>query len=135
MAKSKSKRLPHVGELELALLEHLWTVDEADVLTAHRAVGRPRDITPNTVGSALERLHRKGLLTRAKVSHAYRYRARLSREAFTAQRMLDALGDTRKLADAGLLAAFVELVADEDEASLDRLEALIAEKRSSRGNP
>ena len=129
------KRLPHLGELELALLEHLWDVGEADVLTAHQQVGQARDIRPNTVGSALERLYRKELLTRTKVSHAYRYRARLSREAFAAQRLLDAIGDARKLADAGLLAAFVELVADEDETSLDRLEALIAKKRSTREGP
>jgi hypothetical protein len=36
----------------------------------------------------------------------------------------------RALASDGLLAAFVELVADTDRAALDRLEDLIAEKRS-----
>ena len=126
----RRRNLPQLGELEEAILEYLWKVEETDVLRAHAAVGKRREITPNTIGSALERLHRKGLASREKVSHAYQYRAALRREEFAAQRMLEAVGGTRTLADAGLLAAFVDLVADEDEASLDRLETLIAEKRS-----
>lgn len=133
MSRQKRRRLPRLGELELAVLEFLWNADEADVLEAHGAIGKRRGITSNTVGSALERLHRKRVATRTKVSHAYRYRATLSREAFAAQRMLDVAGESRALSDAGLLSAFVDLVADEDETSLDRLEALIAEKRSERG--
>jgi predicted transcriptional regulator len=128
------RTLPQLGELETAILEHLWKAEEADVLSAHAVVGKRRAITPNTVGSALERLHRKGLASREKVSHAYQYRPALSREAFQAQRMLEVVGGSRTLVDAGLLAAFVDLVAEEDEASLDRLEALIAERRSERGD-
>ncbi len=123
------KGLPRLGELEMEVLEHLWSVQEADVIETHSAISIQRKITTNTVGSALERLFRKALLTREKVSHAYRYRAALTCEEFTAKRMLDALRDTRTLTDSGLLAAFVDLVADEDEASLAQLEALIAQKR------
>ena len=129
------RRPPRFGELELELLEHLWTVSDTDVTEAHRHVGRKRGITPNTVGSALERLHRKGLLEREKVSHAYRYRAGLTRDAFAAQRIRHVLGSTPSLANTGLLSAFVDLLASEDEELLDRLEALIAEKRGERGEP
>jgi predicted transcriptional regulator len=128
------KALARIGELELAVLEHLWGVDEADVSMTHAAIGAARGITTNTVGSALERLHRKGLVAREKISHAYRYRSALSREEFAAKRMLDAAAGQRTLTDAGLLAAFVDLVADEDEASLDRLELLIAAKRNKQGD-
>jgi predicted transcriptional regulator len=124
--------LPYLGDLELEVLEYLWKVEETDVLGAHGAIGKRRGITPNTIGSTLERLHRKGLVAREKVSHAYRYRPTLAHDGFAARRMLEAAGGSRTLADAGLLSAFVDLVADEDEASLDRLEALIAEKRSER---
>jgi predicted transcriptional regulator len=130
---SPRKTLARIGELELAVLEHLWSAGEADVLMTHAAIGTARGITTNTVGSALERLHRKGLVVREKISHAYRYQSALTREEFAAKRMLDAAAGQRTLTDAGLLAAFVDLVAEEDEASLDRLEALIAEKRSKRG--
>ena len=67
------ERLPPLGELEIVALEYLWRVGEADVLETHAAIGKRRGITPNTVGSALERLLKKRLVERRKVSHAYRY--------------------------------------------------------------
>jgi predicted transcriptional regulator len=131
---ARTPRLPRLGELELAVLEYLWSVGEADVIATHAAVGTRRKITVNTVGSALERLFRKQLVERDKVSHAYRYRPALDAEAFAARRVLDAAGGVRTLTRAGLLSAFVDLLADVDEGSLDRLEALIAQKRGRRGD-
>lgn len=125
--------LPRLGELELAVLEHLWQVPEDDVAGAHAATGKPRGITLNTVGSALERLFRKRLVARRKVSHAYRYSARIGREELAARRALDAAGGIAALSGTAWLSAFVALVADADEAALDRLEALIAEQREERG--
>jgi predicted transcriptional regulator len=129
----KQGSLPTLGDLEIELLEHLWRARESDVTEAHAAVGRRRGITPNTVGSALERLFKKGLVTRHKLSHAYRYEPRLEQDEFAARRVLDAAGGMKSLAETGLLSAFVDLVAELDEAALDRLEALIAVKRSGRG--
>lgn len=128
MARAQPK-LPQLGELELAVLEHLWTTDDADVHEAHAAVGKRRGISPNTVGSALERLHKKGLLEREKVSHAYRYRAALDRATFQARKVVEAAGGLRALGKSGLLAAFVDLVADSDEKALAELERLIRVKR------
>ncbi len=125
--------LPALGELESALLEHLWRAHEADVSESHAAIGRRRGITANTVGSALERLFRKGLLIRRKVSHAYRYQPRIGRDEFAARRVLEAARGIGSLAGTGLLAAFVDLVADTDDAALERLETLIAAKRGTRG--
>jgi predicted transcriptional regulator len=129
---ARTKQLPKIGDLEMAVLQHLWRSGEADVQETHAAIGRTRGITTNTVGSALERLHRKGLVSREKLSHAYRYMAELTEDEFAARRIMDVAGGTQALAEAGLLAAFVDLVADEDEESLDRLEALIAQKRGQR---
>lgn len=130
----QGKRLPRLGELEQAALEHLWECESASVQGTHEAIGQKRRISANTVGSALERLFRKGLVAREKVSHAYCYRAALTREAFAARRIVDAAGEGSVLSETGLLSAFVSLVAEEDEASLDRLEALIAEKRREQGD-
>ncbi len=128
------KPLPALGELEIEVLEHLWRQQEADVSETHTAVGKRRGITPNTIGSALERLFRKGLLSRRKVSHAYRYSAGMGREEFAARRVLDAAGRLGALSETGLLSAFVDLVADVDEKALNHLEELIAEKRGERGD-
>jgi predicted transcriptional regulator len=126
-------KLPKLGELELAVLEHLWKARELDVAEAHAVVGAHRGITPNTVGSALERLHKKGLVRRRKVSHAFRYAPALESDEFAARRVLDAAGGLGKLSSAGLMAAFVDLVADHDERALERLSLLIARKKRSRG--
>jgi len=122
-------KMPRLGEVELAVLEHLWGAADADVQEAHAAVGRRRGISVNTVGSALERLHKKGLAVREKVSHAYRYRAALDREAFRARQVVEAAGGLQELGKSGLLAAFVELVADSDEQALHELERLVRSKR------
>jgi predicted transcriptional regulator len=133
MARTPSK-LPRLGELELTVLEHLWTEPDADVHETHAAVGKRRGISPNTVGSALERLYKKGLLLREKVSHAYRYRAALDRETFRARRVVEAGGGLHALGKSGLLAAFVDLVADSDDAALLELERLIRAKREESGS-
>ncbi len=121
--------LPPIGALELEVLEHLWATGEADVHETHAALHQPGGRSVNTVGSALERLHRKGLVSRQKVSHRYRYTPAIRREAFQARRMVDAIGGAQALADLGLLAAFVDAVAETDESSLEDLENLIAKRR------
>ncbi len=132
MAKSPQPRLPQLGELELRVLEHLWGAGDADVQETHAAVGKRRGISPNTVGSALERLYKKGLLEREKVSHAFRYRAVLGREEFRARKLVEAAGGLEALGKRGLLAAFVDLVADSDERALSELERLIRIRRGER---
>ena len=124
--------VPTLGPLEEAVLEHLFGAGESDVATAHAAVGAPRGIASNTVGSALERLHRKGLAERWKVAHAYRYRPSLAREEWTARRVIAAAGGGGALGEPSLLAAFVDALATRGEAELERLEALIARKRAER---
>mgnify|MGYP002624157303 CR=1 FL=1 len=126
---ARDRILPALGELELAVLQHLWQTGESDVVSTHRRVGARRGISVNTVGSTLERLHRKGLAQREKVSHAYRYTAVIDENAFRAQRVLEAAGGVAALKRDGTLAAFVDLVADVDAEALDRLEALIAARR------
>jgi predicted transcriptional regulator len=128
-----ARSLPRLGPLEEAVLAHLWEAGDSDVAAAHAAVGAPRGIAANTVGSALERLHRKGLAARWKVSHAYRYRAALGRDEWTARRVLEAAGGSSRLAEPGLLAAFVDALAEVDAATLERLEALLERRRSEGG--
>lgn len=130
---SRKRKVPPLGDLEEAVLEHLWTVGESDVRATHRAVGAARGITANTVGSALERLYKKDLVKRTKVSHAYRYRAAVERDELRAARVLEAAGGVRALARDGVLAAFVDLVADADELALDQLAAAVAERKRRGG--
>jgi predicted transcriptional regulator len=119
--------------LERRVLEHVWRVGEADVVETHAAVGTRAGISVNTVGSTLERLARKGMLSRRKVSHAYRYQAALTRDEFLARQVIAGAGGLGSLTRKGLLASFVDVVARTDREALDEMERLIAEKRREKG--
>lgn len=121
--------LPRLGELETAVLEHVWAQGPCDVKAAHRALGTRRHITLNTVQSTMERLFRKGLLDREKVSHAFVYSARESRAELGARVVEDVVARLMEGEAAPVLAAFVDLAARTDRANLDELERLIAARR------
>lgn len=128
-----SWRASALGELEAAVMGHVWDAGPSDVKAVHAQVGRTRGITLNTVQSTMERLSRKGLLDRRKVSHAYVYSASLSRESFGAGIVRDVVQRFLGGEPAPLLAAFVDLAAREGDDELDRLERLIAAKRGPQG--
>ena len=123
-----------LGDLEQAVMDRLWTGGPQDVKACHLAIGRRRKITLNTIQSTMERLYRKGLLRRDKVSHAYVYEAALSREGYGAllarEVVAAAVGSA---APASLLAAFVDLTERAGEDSLARMEQLIASRRGAPG--
>jgi len=121
------------GELELAVLELVWSMGEVDVRIAHERLGTPRGITSNTVQSALERLFRKELLSRTRAGHAYRYTPAVSRDDFFARAAATAAGELRGARAHGVLAAFVDIAAKADRGNLDRLEAILAAARAKRG--
>ena len=117
----------------MAVMDHVWSSGACDVKACHLAVGGRRRITSNTVQSTLERLFRKGLLRREKVSHAFVYEAALTREEY-GSRMAEHVVSTvvGAAAPATVLAAFVDLADRAGEENLARLERLIAERRASK---
>jgi predicted transcriptional regulator len=126
-------RPPLLGDLELAVMDHLWTHGPEDVKAVHAAVGKKRRITLNTVQSTMERLHRKGLLDREKVSHAYVYTPRLSREAFGSRVVEEVVAQVLGGETEPMLAAFVDVAARAGSEKLERLERLIAKHRLEHG--
>lgn len=119
-----------LGDLEMQVLEQLWKLGSGDVRAVHAALSRERDNHPNTVQSALERLHRKGLLEREKQSHAYIYQPRLSREALTARLIEETLQRVGSSEPLPTLAAFLDLAAEQDPGVLDELERLLRARRA-----
>jgi len=128
--------LNELGELELAVLSYLWSVQETCVKELHQAIGRERRVGANTIGSTLVRLYKKGLVTREKVSHAYQYAAVLSQYEFVVRRMLASVGPISRLPLDTFISVFLELLSEEKgTAALDELEALIFAKRELVGEP
>ena len=121
-----------LGELEYEVLEFLWRVGEADAKEVHAALGKNRGITLNTVQSAMKRLFEKDLLARRKVSHAHRYRARVTKEAL-GKTVLGGVVDRVLGGQASaMVAAFVDLVGEAGDEHLDELARLIAARRRER---
>ena len=129
----KILKRPYLGELEMAVLEYLWSNGEFDAKEVHAALGKIRGISHNTIQSTLERLFKKELLARQKISHAYVYKTAVARDELMGRMINDVVNTISKDNSDGLLAAFVDIAARTDDAHLDRLEQLINEYRSNQG--
>lgn len=127
-----SSRPPRLGELEKSLLEWLWGRDWVDVRAAHAAHASPGRRSPNTIHSTLERLIRKGLVERRRVGRAFDYRTIVTREAFLERALEGALEELPGSDPKRLLAAFVDVAERLDEAALEELERLVADRRRAK---
>ncbi len=122
-------RPPLLGELETAVMNHLWSGGDGEAKEVHAALGKRRGITLNTIQSTLKRLFEKALLERDKVSHAHVYRARVSREDFHRGLLGDLVGELMHGQADAVVSAFVDLTERAGPQHLARLEALVAERR------
>lgn len=126
--------LQPLGELEAAVMDHVWSRGEADAKAVHRVVGESRGITLSTIQSTLKRLFKKELLTREKVSHAHIYRPRISKSEFHRGLLDQLVGQLMRREGANVVAAFVDLTERAGVEHLDRLEELVAARRRDRGD-
>ncbi len=87
-----------------------------------------RVLAYTTVMTVMDTLHRKGFLSRERDGRAWRYVARISRQAYTAALMSEALSATGDRA--GALAHFVDQIDAEDtDALAQALAAALARRR------
>jgi BlaI family penicillinase repressor len=66
--------------LELLCLKALWTLQEGNVKDVQRIVNETRPLAYTTIMTVLERLLRKGKLTRRKVGRAFIYTPQAGRD-------------------------------------------------------
>jgi BlaI family transcriptional regulator, penicillinase repressor len=124
--RSSSRRL---GPLEERVLNELWARGSATVreLVEHSY----QDLAYTTLMTTLDRLFKKGLLTRSEEGRAFRYAPRFSREELHREAASDAL---RQLLDASPASALplsflVEILTERDIRLLDDLGDLVERKR------
>lgn len=120
-----------LGELETAVMEVVWSNPSRSVSEVEEELRRRRPIAHTTVLTTLDRLHRKGYLTRERKGKAFLYAPRFTREEFERAMAEEVLGALLGQFNVPALSAFVDLVAS-DEAALDRLEDIIRAKRRAR---
>ena len=122
---------PYLGELEIAVMERLWTFGATSAKEMHEQLAAARNITANTVQSTMERLYKKGLLSREKVSHAYIYAPIVSRENLLAKMIDNVVGKLSGGHTEVMLSAFVDVAERTDIHSLVSLERLIEDRRQA----
>ena len=122
-----------LGRLERDVMEVMWRGSEMPVRDVQTAL--TRSIAYTTVMTTLDRLFKKGLVSRRREGRAFLYSAAQTREQMAATLtggvlrglFADAPGEARPF-----LSNLVDAVSDGDAQLLDELERLVREKRDER---
>lgn len=144
MSKDNKKELalfrPHqpgirkiLGDLEADIMEVIWSRGPGARLTVrevHEALLEPRGAAYTTVMTVMGVLAKKGILSVDKDAFAHRYQAVQSKEAFTRDVVGEILDQLLTDFAEPTLAHFAERVEGVDADRLDKLEALLAERRN-----
>jgi predicted transcriptional regulator len=127
--KSSKVRRPRLGPLETELLHALRQRGDATVRELMDEIASPPAYT--TVMTTLDRLYKKGLLTRSLEGRAFRYRAKESELEYARntiqenlQRLLVSASDPTSP-----LSFLVDTVSEHDAALLDELERAVGRKK------
>lgn len=133
----ESARDVALGKLETRVMEILWRLGQGNVRDVSEKIDSPRAYT--TVMTTLERLFKKGLLTREKSGRAFVYAPAIARDEWERRRagnlvasFLSGPQPSREL----LVSTLLDAVGEHDRALLDELERKIRLRRkelSARG--
>jgi BlaI family penicillinase repressor len=129
-------RRPHdlvrgaLGKLEREVLGEVWRRGETSVREVHREF--EDRVAYTTLMTTLDRLYKKGLLSRRKSGRAFLYSSRISPEEFeqgVAEDVIDGLLGRSIESAEPILACFVEAVSERELELLDELDRLVQDKR------
>lgn len=90
-AKCEVPTVNRLGELERAVMDALWSCGRPATVRDVCTDLAGRSLAYTTVMTVMDRLSRKGLLTRELTGRAWRYQPARTRDAFVAELMLEAL--------------------------------------------
>lgn len=112
-------------------MEIVWDQawEEFAVSNVHELLEERREVAYTTVMTTVSRLHDKELLTRRKDGRRYLYRSKMNRQEFIEAMTREVLENLPPVGQEAAVAMLVERVAQADHEELDRLEALIRQKR------
>jgi predicted transcriptional regulator len=132
---SSHKPLKPIGDQELALLRFVNEAGQATVGQAAERFGLPRSLARSTVLTMMERLRKKGHLTRRLKDGLYRYAPRTAPGAAVKQAVKSFVDRTLD----GSIAPFVaylgerERISDEELAELESVLARLQSRRRKKG--
>ena len=123
--------LEPLGSLESALMKLVWQVGQTSVRQLH-TLSHPR-LAYTTIMTTLDRLYKKGLLTRSRIGKAYLYGPRLTESDYrerVAEHLINLAVQNGKRNEV-VLSYFVDAVSEVDREMLDRLDELVKAKRKA----
>lgn len=107
------------GELEQHILEVLWAAsDPMSVADVQGAVNVEKSLAYTTVMTVLDRLAKKGLVTRELVGRAWRYRSAISQAELLTQELAAALEAVPQPVRRDALVALAERLPEDERAAL-----------------
>ncbi|WGT47505.1 BlaI/MecI/CopY family transcriptional regulator [Tessaracoccus lacteus] len=107
------------GELEQRIMEVLWSSDAPrSVADVHAILTVERPLAYTTVMTVLDRLAKKGLVTRELVARAWRYEAGYSQSDLLAAELATALQSVSGSVRREALTRLAKLLSDEDLTAL-----------------
>jgi predicted transcriptional regulator len=123
-------RISMLGPLETRVLELLW--DEGGALSVRHVQPAFPALAYTTLMTTLDRLFRKGVLTRRRRGRAFVYEPRCSRDELLGELISDHVAQLLAAsgANVALLSTLVHAVGQQDAALLDELDALIHAERT-----
>jgi predicted transcriptional regulator len=127
--QSGNDGLEKLGSLESALMERLWFLGEASVRDLHGEFSFRLAYT--TVMTTLDRLYKKGLLTRRKAGKAFMYAPAFDQKQYQerlAQHWI-AMAVRHGSHSHAVLSSFVDAVSESDQKMLERLDRLVKAKQ------
>lgn len=127
----RTRALPG-GDLEYAVLATLWDLGSGTARDIHARVGARDNLAYTTTAKVLDRLHAKGLVSRALAGKAFVYQPKAKREHIVrglARKMLLRLLGPQP---APAIATLVDAVESVDPKLLDELARLVEARRRSR---
>jgi BlaI family penicillinase repressor len=118
-----------LGPLEERLLEALWERGNATV--RELLEGGYQDLAYTTLMTTLDRLFKKGLLTREAEGRAFRYAPGVTRDELHREAAREALGQMFDASPASSLplSYLVDMLSERDAQLLEELRQLVEEKR------
>src|ERR1700722_10864619 len=124
-----SRSRPQLGPFEQQLLQELWTLGSATIreLIADGKIHQAY----TTVMTTVDRLYKKGLLTRVAEGRAFRYTPRHTAEELQRVTALESIRQLLGSGDASALplSYLVEALSSQDAQLLDELQLLVGRKR------
>ncbi|KAA0020051.1 BlaI/MecI/CopY family transcriptional regulator [Antrihabitans cavernicola] len=119
-----------LGELERAVMDHLWASTEPQtVRQVHEALAAHRELAYTTVMTVLQRLAKKDLVSQQRDDRAHRYAPMHGRDELVASLMVDALQQADQ--SGSREAALVHFVGQVGPSEADALREALAQLEKS----